>query len=234
MRGDNLKEKAKLFYKEMSLPKLIFCFSARVFIIACIFISAFIFKSPVKAGESAALFLCSFLFEGYFLISKNPLSERGATIECAFIAFLLFAGVLGSVFSFFETFASYDIFTHSLSGILCAEIIILVATSFSEKKGFKFSSLSLWLFCFIFTVAVAALWEVWEFIAFTLIKYANADSFSHLLAQFGFGSAPVWKSTVSDSAAVVSERYDTFSDAISAVIFGSVYAFVKIDRKKHI
>ena len=228
-----MKEKARVFYSEMSLPKLIFCFAARLFIIACIFISAVVFKSPLKAGESVALLACSFLFEGYFILSKRNLPERAASFECAFIAFLVLAGILGSVFSLFEKVKTFDVLTHSVSGILCAEFVLVVLSSFSKKKNFAFSSTALFAFCFLFTAALASLWEIWEFIAFSLIKYSDAGSFSKLLAQFGFNVAPTLKSISESTApAIESDRYDTFSDIFCALFFSAIYSVPRIISRR--
>ena len=221
------------FYSEMSLPKLFFCFAARIFIIACIFISAFVFKNALKAGECFALFLCSFLFEGYFLISKRNLPYRSTSFECAFIAFLLVAGILGSVFGFFEKYVSFDIFTHSLSGILCAEFILIVLFSFSKKKKIKFSGAALFSVSLLFTVAVASLWEIWEFFVFTLIPYSDAGSFGHLFAQLGISVAPTLKSlTPSSALAIASDRYDTFSDIFCALFFSVIYSVPRIISRR--
>ena len=217
----------------MSLSKLIFCFAARFFIFGCIFISLFVFKSPLKALESVALLACSFLFEGYFILSKRNLPEHAAAFECAFIAFLVLAGILGSVFSLFEKIETFDIFTHSVSGILCAEFVLLVLSSFSKKKKINFLGTALFAFSFLFTAALASLWELWEFFAFSLIKYSSAGSFSKLLAQFGFNVAPVLKSiTPSAALAIEGDRYDTFSDIFCALFFCAVYSVPRIISRR--
>lgn len=226
-------ERLRCFYAEMSLPKLIFCFSARLFIIACIFISIFVFGSLVKAGECFALFLCSFLFEGYCLISKTNLPYSATSFECAFIAFLLVAGILGSVLGFFEKYVTFDIFTHSLSGILCAEFALLILVSFSNKKKVNFSGTALFSLSLLFTVAAASLWEIWEFFVFSLIKYSSAGSFDSLLAQFGFNITPTVKSLAPSSAlAIAGDGYDTFSDIFCAVFFCVIYSIPRIISRR--
>lgn len=224
-----MKERVSEFYSEMSRAKIIFCFAARAFIIVCIFISLFVFKSGLKALESFALFLCSFLFEGYYLVSKKNLPERSAPFECAYIAFLVLAGIFGSVFSLFEKIATFDVFTHSISGILCAEFILLVLFGFSKKSKIKFSAASLFAFSFLFTAALASLWEIWEFTAFSLIKYSDAGAFTKLLAQFGLNIAPTLKSVNSGAAlAIEGDRYDTFSDIFCALFFSALYSIPRI------
>lgn len=88
-------------------------------------------------------------------------------LEFSFVLFVILAQFFGSILNFYDKFYWYDSFTHFLSGILSALFAFVILTKLKvNSKSVLFNI----LFMISFTMLVASLWEVFEFISNSIFK----------------------------------------------------------------
>lgn len=117
------------------------------------------------------IFLARFLFNKTFL-------KRSKVAYYITIGFIFFAMYLANVMNFYAI-PYYDKMLHLSSGVLLGYIgLILYTYCFGSLDNKNNKSMASILFVFLFTVASAGLWEIWEF---------TTDSLFNLTAQNGLG-----------------------------------------------
>lgn len=116
------------------------------------------------------------------------------TLEFIYLSFVFIAGTVGSVLKVYDLVWWYDSFAHFTSGVLSSilGLLLLLRLKHYDKPFFNI------LFIVSFTLAVAAVWEMFEF---------TSDSILHLDAQ------RVLKTGVTD----------TMKDIICAFLGGSLF-----------
>lgn len=82
-------------------------------------------------------------------------------MELLYLIFIIFAQVLGSMMELYDLIFAYDKIVHFTSGILSAFIGIYLLTVYKKynKKSIVFNA----IFIIFTSLAVAALWEIFEF-----------------------------------------------------------------------
>ncbi|WNY26627.1 hypothetical protein [Methanolapillus ohkumae] len=83
------------------------------------------------------------------------------------IVLFIFAGsFLGQGLNFFERFPWWDVFLHTISGIILGLIAFALTSALNESKdcGIKLNPFYVALFSFTFAIAVGALWEIVEYL----------------------------------------------------------------------
>lgn len=82
-------------------------------------------------------------------------------MEFLYLLFILFAQVLGSMMKLYDSVLAYDKIVHFTSGILSAFIGVYLLTVYKkyDKKSIVFNA----IFILFTSLAVAALWEIFEF-----------------------------------------------------------------------
>ena len=171
----------------------------------------------LKLAQCAAAFALSFL--------PKLLHLEARPSAPLFYGFLFIACVAGSLFELYEKFAFYDVAVHLLSGVQLA----VLAADLLQKSGLAVQKKHYIIFALLFTACAAALWEMYEFVAFTALKNTTVAAQS-LLAQFGLApaqqTAAVLKSNMELSLhnvnALVQNEYDTFCDILCALVTGAV------------
>lgn len=162
--------------------------------------------------------------------------SKNSPINLFYYAFLLFAGVLGSLFDFYKSIAFYDILMHILSGILCAA----AAYEILKRQKIKLNNSIAAAFMLTFTLACAAAWEMYEFTAFTLIKN-SALSVNFLAGELGLSGAAQAVGAQLEKSVFLSQNgvqnlikgeFDTFSDVLSAVFSGALCTVYIIKKEK--
>lgn len=131
------------------------------FLRMCILI---LFLYQIFCGEFQSLhyFIVTFIFT-YF---NNILAKWGPFHFSDFInsfisIFVFLSQILGRVYEFYIIFSFWDIFLHTLAGILFYYIgkeLILYFNRRSFKQGIVI------FFCICFSLAIGVLWELFEFI----------------------------------------------------------------------
>ena len=182
-----------------------------------------LFKSPcvsaaLKCAQCIGIFVLSFL--------PKLLKTEGEISALFFSCFLFLASILGSLGELYSRFRLYDVFIHSLSGIVCAVLLLDVL----KKRGIRPSASVFLVFSLVLTLALASAWEMYEFVAFTALKNTSV-SLSLLSSELGI---PVFKavseSFIKENAAisfgkteaVLRNEFDTFSDILCAVFWAAI------------
>lgn len=115
------------------------------------------------------------IFFARILFNKTFLKRSKVAYYIA-IGFIFFAMYLANVMNFYSI-PHYDKILHLSSGVLLGYIGLIIYTyyfgSLDNKNNKPMGSI---LFVFLFTVAVAGLWEIWEF---------TTDALFNLTAQNG-------------------------------------------------
>ena len=196
---------ALLFLKTLAAV-LFFCF-------LLLYLHDFEGAQILKALQCAAVFALAFLPRALHL-------EQSVAALC-FAAFLFFAAILGSVFSLFETLRYYDVLIHLLSGVVC----VAALRDFLAVKKIALSGGAFVLLALLLTAATAGLWEMYEFVAFHMLKN-TAFSLRALLGELGFATAreaasAAIKENVSlyfgTAEGILQNAYDTFCDMLCAL-----------------
>ncbi len=109
--------------------------------------------------------LTIFLFMLPTLVQKLMRFTLPATYRIVFLVFIIAAMYLGELHNFFYRFAWWDDWIHTASAMLITYIGLLLFYVLSRDKDIhlKISPLLLAMFCFCFTMAFGAIWELFEF-----------------------------------------------------------------------
>ena len=89
------------------------------------------------------------------------------------MVFLFAANFLGSIMDFYETFWWWDVFLHTLSGIILGlgGVIIVFMLNSTPKIQVSLSPFFIALFAFTFAVSMGAIWEIHEFTMDSLLGW---------------------------------------------------------------
>ena len=179
-------------------------------------------RYALKLAECLALLALGFL--------PRLLKLEHSRSAAVFALFLFFAGALGSVLDLFETLSFYDVFTH----LFCGVVLVFFARDIVPLLHLPARKSVFVGFALVLTVCTACLWEIYEFVAFSILKNTSF-SFSCLAVQFGFSAA---KETAASALrgsvdfsyqtvqGLIENAYDTFCDVICALLSGTVTALL--------
>lgn len=116
----------------------------------------FIFNNGDKLYRILLVFLSVIILQ---LAFKFTLLRTYRKLYIPILVFIFFATYLARVLNFYR-FDSYDKFLHFSSGILIGYIGLVIYDSFFyEKENIKGRI----IFAIIFSIALAGVWEIWEF-----------------------------------------------------------------------
>ncbi|MBQ6380840.1 MAG: hypothetical protein IJJ41_04460 [Clostridia bacterium] len=181
----------------------------------------------LKAVQCAAVFALCFL--------PRALHLGQSASALLFAIFLFIAAILGSVFAFFERFLYYDVAVHLLSGVLC----VCALRDFAAVKNTALSGRGFVLAALLVTAALAGLWEMYEFVAFHMLRN-TAFSLRAMLGELGFFSAKqAATGAIKENLALsfgtveglLQNAYDTFCDMLCALVAGGSCAVLLCTRK---
>jgi hypothetical protein len=151
--------------KKLSWGEFPYCWSGIVLgLLLLTLVSAFVLSLAQGNWSSA------FLSGTAVLLSLAPY-VAGRTLDVHFpnsfsfaVAVFVFATLfLGEVGNFYETYWWWDLILHAGTGIAFGLIGLTVLLIFFKKKRVSADPLILALFAFSFSVAIGALWEIFEF-----------------------------------------------------------------------
>lgn len=99
------------------------------------------------------------------LIERNYKITFPIEFEILLVFFLYGSLFLGEFHSYYLKYWWWDIFLHTLSGVILALIgfMIIYVLNYEEKVKLKLSPLYFAVFTFSFALALGALWEIFEF-----------------------------------------------------------------------
>ena len=177
-------------------------------------------RALVKAAECIAIASLTFLPRVF------KLTRTYAALS--FQSFLLLAGVLGSICSVFEYVGWFDSLIHFFSGFVCT----LFVYDYTKKKHIPLSGGMFVLCSILFCAGIAALWEIYEFCAFSVGKNIPLAARS-ILAEFGIGNTQEAAAsfikenipfTLTTVQGFLKNEYDTFSDVLCALTGSGILA----------
>lgn len=125
--------------------------------------------------------LLPFLVPVYSLISKKPLTPA---LSVAAAVFVFLASDLGSGLGFYDIFGWWDMFMHGAFGFLCSLAVFVLIVRWG---GERLNPVGVMVIIFMFTLGVAALWEIWEYAADSI---TGGDS-QRVEESIALGKSPV-------------------------------------------
>lgn len=112
----------------------------------------------------------------YFVYKKTFLRKSRISFYLIF-SFIVGSMYLGNVFNFYEIIPMYDKILHLLSGIIVGMIGFILFLHITDGKGMstckRYAPV---LFSIIFSIAGAAVWEIWEFSTDQLFGFASQNN----------------------------------------------------------
>lgn len=145
----------------MRISRLNFCIaeSFKIFLILAIIVEIFNKRWEVLFLTSLALFL-TFLPA---IIKKRYKLSLPIEFNLLFIFFIFSSLFLGEVRRFYDKIWWWDIFLHSISGIILGLIGFMIVYTFYHEQKFKSSPIFVSLFAFCFSLSIGTIWEFFEF-----------------------------------------------------------------------
>ena len=179
-------------------------------------------RALVKAAECIGIAALTFLPRVFKL--------TGTYASLSFQTLLLFAGVVGSICSVFEYVGWFDSLIHFFSGFVCT----LFVYDYTKKKHIPLSGGMFVLCSILFCAGIAALWEIYEFCAFSIGRNIPLAARS-VLAEFGIGNTQEAAAsfikdnipfTLTTVQGFLKNDYDTFCDVLCALAGSGLLAGV--------
>ena len=149
-------------------------FTTIVLIITSIF--NFIFFKGNKIFKIGLIIVTLWLM--YFIYKKTFLKKSRISFYLLF-SFIIGAMYFGSVFNFYEIIPMYDKFLHLLSGFVASTIGFVIFLNITNNEINIYKSYAPALFSIIFAIAVAAIWEIWEFSTDQLFGFLSQNNSLH-------------------------------------------------------
>jgi len=145
------------------------------------------------------------------IIEKKFRIEFPTFFEIIVVVFLFCSIYLGSINSFYDIIWWWDIALHTLSGVIIAALgfSLVDILNNNERLSLRLSPVFVAIFSFSFSLALGALWEIYEF---------GMDSIFGMNMQ---------------KSGLVDTMWDLIVDAIGALIF-SIVAYFKLKYKSGI
>lgn len=152
-----------------------------VAVIFCIVYAAQGGKDPIVYLQLLGASLLPFAVPVLGLITKNELPW---VLSVALAFFVFFACFLGSVLKFYDKIPCWDLIMHGVFGFLCSLIIFILLIRWNGKK---LNPIGFFIIIFVFTMGIAALWEVMEYVM-DLITHGDSQRVEESIA---LGKSPV-------------------------------------------
>ena len=142
------------------------------------------------SGKEFGMLVVTFFLTFYdYIVSK--IFKLSMNNKIFISLFIFFSQYLGSCLGFYDKFFWWDIMLHTLSGVLFYLIgMDIYKAIYKDKNG-----LLMFLFAFLFSLSIANLWEIWEYLwdgllgldtqrSYLLIgRYALKDTMTDLISS---------------------------------------------------
>lgn len=125
--------------------------------------------------------LIPFLFPIYTIISKKRFP---ILLPCICVVFIFLASDLGSAMGFYDKIHCWDLIMHGIFGFICSLVVFILLLRWNGKK---LNPIGFLVIIFVFTMGVAALWEVFEYLADSI---TGGDA-QRILESISLGKSPV-------------------------------------------
>jgi hypothetical protein len=140
------------------------------FIILLAAAGAFYEEQWLNAFLAASAFILSYLPS---IIERSFRLGLPVEIEFTFVLFLFVTIYLGEINAYYTYFWWWDIFLHTLSGVLLGLVgfILIYIFNSEERIRLHLSPFFVGLFTFVFAVSIGVFWEIFEFGIDTVFGY---------------------------------------------------------------
>lgn len=125
--------------------------------------------------------LLPFTVPVYGLFAKKPLPT---VLSASMTVFVFLASDLGSACEFYDKIPCWDMIMHAMFGFLCCLFIFVFLLRWTDGK---MNPVGMMIVVFVFTMGVAALWEVWEY---NVDRITGGDS-QRVEESIALGKSPV-------------------------------------------
>lgn len=123
-----------------------------------------IYNIIVQSGSKVQRIILAF---GTVIITKIFFSltffKKSKATYTAAIVFIIISMYLGNILNFYTYIPSYDKILHLASGIIIGIIGVIIYAYFTKEELNKINPMFMVFFSIIFTIALAGIWEIWEF-----------------------------------------------------------------------
>lgn len=147
----------------------------------CIFYAVFGGTSAVMYLQVPVSALLPFAVPICNLFLKEPLPN---VLSASYAVFVFGASDLGSACGFYDRISFWDLIMHGMFGFLCCLTIFVFLLRWS---GGRLNPVGAMILVFVFTMGIAALWEVWEYLADSI---TGGDS-QRVEESIALGKSPV-------------------------------------------
>lgn len=89
--------------------------------------------------------------------------KRSKATYTAVIIFIIISMYMGNVLNFYTYVSSYDKILHLTSGVIKGIIGVIIYAYFTKGEFNKINPMFMVFFSIMFTIALAGVWEMWEF-----------------------------------------------------------------------
>lgn len=142
-------------------------------------------------GRVDVMFFCLLTLLLSFIpafIEHNYKLMLPAEFEFAFVFFIYGSMFLGEIYDYYDKFWWWDIFLHSISSILAGIIGFIIVYILYSKNVVKTNPFLAVLFAFSFSVALGAMWEIFEygmdtFFGLNMLKEGLVDTMQDLMVN---------------------------------------------------
>ncbi|HBJ18813.1 MAG TPA: hypothetical protein DDY70_03600 [Clostridiales bacterium] len=142
----------------------------------------------VRGGTGAVMYLqvpasalLPFTVPVYGVLSKKPLPT---VLASASTLFVFLASDLGSACEFYDKIPCWDLIMHAYFGFLCSLFVFVFLMRWTDGK---MNPVGAMIVVFVFTMGIAALWEVWEY---NVDRITGGDS-QRVEESIALGKSPV-------------------------------------------
>ena len=97
------------------------------------------------------------------LFERSKLLYFPIEFELSLTGFVFAALILGEGLEFYDKFWWWDLLLHSFSGLALGFVGFLIVYLISKERGIQLTPIFVALFSFSFSVALATIWEIFEF-----------------------------------------------------------------------
>lgn len=175
-------------------------------ILRIIIVLIIIIKLFISQYDGIGMLLLTFLLTFYDLILTKVFKIKlNKSSKIMLSIFIFLAQLLGTCLNFYDKFVWWDIMLHFLSGIMLYFVgINVVLNIFKKYKLDNVNKMLIYIFSVFFALAIGNLWEIYEFLADTILKL-NTQRAKNLIGRLALK--------------------DTMTDLISSTI-GTTFAFI--------
>lgn len=133
-------------------------------IFLCLLVVTLIYNITFQSGSKVQRIVLCFasVIVTKIFFSITFLKKSKATYVST-ILFIIISMYLGNILNFYTYIPSYDKILHLSSGMIIGIIGIVIYAYFTKDELKKINPMFMVFFSIIFTIALAAGWEIWEF-----------------------------------------------------------------------